>query len=517
MLKKWLIVLAVPLVFQVLFLGALLKSQLDRDEAQRMSIHSKEVLTESATLTRLLIEARSYMLAQVVAGNVPRARVEEAAAAIPVQFAKLHGLVSDNKGQRLLVDEIAAKARPYVAWVVEADRLARTGRGEEAVERFKSTTDRATLAEVRARIDRFLAEEQRLDRERSATLERAVRGQDLAILLGAVVSLATGAGLVLAFSRGFARRIGTLAENARRLAEGKALAEPIVGGDEIGQLDGVFHAMARSLKERGQENEMFIYSVSHDLRSPLVNLQGFSRELAYTAADIRKAVEPLEKPPAAAARLERLIEHDMPDSIHFIQNAVTRLSAIIDSLLRLSRAGRVEYRMQPLDLDATLGRVVEALRDSIAEKGAEVAVDDLPPALGDPTIVEQVFANLLSNAVKYLDPARPGRIEVGAEPDGGDAPGFRTYHVRDNGLGIPEAHQAKLFLAFQRLHPGVAQGEGIGLALVRRMVERHGGKIWAESEAGVGSTFFVTLPASDGTAPTDGPIPRVAATIGAPQ
>src|SRR6202007_1792993 len=118
------------------------------------------------------------------------------------------------------------------------------------------------------------------------------------------------------------------------------------------------------------------------------------------------------------------------------------------------------------------------------------------PAWGDPQALEQLFANLVGNAVNYLDPQRPGRIEVGrSDGPGDDATGLRTYYVKDNGVGIPAAQQAKVFLAFQRLHPEAAPGEGIGLALVRRVAERHGGKVWLASAAGEGSTFFVTLPA----------------------
>jgi signal transduction histidine kinase len=124
-----------------------------------------------------------------------------------------------------------------------------------------------------------------------------------------------------------------------------------------------------------------------------------------------------------------------------------------------------------------------------------VTVGDLPPAWGDPQALEQVFANLIDNAVNYLDPQRPGQVEVGSREEAGDpAAGLRTYYVKDNGLGIPEAQQDKVFLAFQRLHPDAAPGEGIGLALVRRVVERHGGRIWLESAPGAGSTFFVALP-----------------------
>jgi signal transduction histidine kinase len=127
----------------------------------------------------------------------------------------------------------------------------------------------------------------------------------------------------------------------------------------------------------------------------------------------------------------------------------------------------------------------------------------LPPAWGDPTAVEQIFANLIGNALNYLDPKRPGVIEVGDQNHAGGCktPGdsaFHTYYVKDNGLGIPDAYRPKIFQAFQRLHAQVAKGEGIGLVMVRRMVERHGGRIWLESAEGVGSTFFVTLPITAG-------------------
>lgn len=134
----------------------------------------------------------------------------------------------------------------------------------------------------------------------------------------------------------------------------------------------------------------------------------------------------------------------------------------------------------------------------MAERGGTVVVDDLPPAWGDPTALEQVFANLIGNAVLYLDPGRPGVIEVGCEEDqeggGTDSdPGYRTYYVRDNGIGIPGEAAEKIFQVFQRLHPKHAEGEGMGLALVQRIVERHDGEVWVGSSEGEGSTFFMRL------------------------
>jgi PAS domain S-box-containing protein len=249
----------------------------------------------------------------------------------------------------------------------------------------------------------------------------------------------------------------------------------------------------RQLTQKNDENETFVYSVSHDLRSPLVNLEGFSRELGLACADLRDILAGSALPQPVRQRALGLIDADMAESLHYIQTAVARLSTIIDALLRLSGAGRVVYQHQRVDMNALVVRIIESMRGTVAVRGAAVDVRPLPAAWGDPAALEQVFANLIGNALNYLDPQRPGRVEVAAEA--GPGPGWHTYAVRDNGLGIPEAYAPKVFQAFQRLHPDRAAGEGMGLAIVRRIVERHGGKIWVDSAAGAGSTFSVTLPA----------------------
>jgi signal transduction histidine kinase len=152
----------------------------------------------------------------------------------------------------------------------------------------------------------------------------------------------------------------------------------------------------------------------------------------------------------------------------------------------------VELDPQKIDLNQTVNRVVEAMSAVVFDHGVKIEIKDLPTTWGDPTAIEQIFANLIGNAVNYLDPKRPGQIEIGSLP--ADDKNTATYYVKDNGLGIAEAYHGKVFQALKRLHPNVAKGEGIGLALVKRMVDRHGGTIWFESTAGVGTTFYVTLP-----------------------
>jgi PAS domain S-box-containing protein len=250
----------------------------------------------------------------------------------------------------------------------------------------------------------------------------------------------------------------------------------------------------RDLAQKNTENEMFVYSVSHDLRSPLVNLQGFSRELEKGCQQFIGLLGEETVPPNVHARGQAILQGKITKSVGFIQSAVLRLSGIIDALLRLSRAGRVEYRWEEVDVGQIVEQVVRAAQITIADRAAVIRIGELPFAYGDRTAIEQAFGNLIGNALTYLDPARPGIIEVGARTTGSPI-GFQTYFVRDNGLGIAEGHQQKIFQAFQRAHPGVGSGEGLGLAIVARVAERHRGRLWVESRQGEGSTFFIALPA----------------------
>lgn len=250
----------------------------------------------------------------------------------------------------------------------------------------------------------------------------------------------------------------------------------------------------RDLAQKSQENEMFVYSVSHDLRSPLVSLQGFSKELSVTTTDLRGLISNEPGSDQFKRQALQLLEGDMQESIRFIQTGALRLSTIIEALLRLSRAGRVEYSHQSLDMNQLFARLVASLGGELFEKGAAIHVADLPGCHGDQAALEQLFANLIGNALKYRDPNRALEIKIGVVPPSAGSPEKAVIFVKDNGLGIPEAHQKNIFQAFKRAHPEVAQGDGMGLTIVRRIAERHGGEIWVESAPGQGSTFFVSLP-----------------------
>ena len=257
----------------------------------------------------------------------------------------------------------------------------------------------------------------------------------------------------------------------------------------------------RELAQRNAENESFVYSVSHDLRAPLVNLQGFSQELALSGESLAKLLEGPGIPEATRREARALLDGEIQESISFVRNSVRHLGSIVDGLLRLSRVGRIEYESLPVDVESVIRDMVNSMHSTIAGVGATVDVGPLPTVIGDRNAIGQIFANVIGNALKNLDASRPGRISISASSD--TPP---VFAIRDNGIGIPPEYHAKIFQVFQHVHKVHNAGEGMGLAIVRRIVEKHGGRIWFESAPGVGTTFYFTLAADKTAAAAEAPL-----------
>ncbi len=250
----------------------------------------------------------------------------------------------------------------------------------------------------------------------------------------------------------------------------------------------------RELVEKNAENEAFVYRASHDLRSPLINITGFSDEIARAMASLAAVITDVDAPSSEKERRLMQIEAEIEESLTFIDTATSRMNTLIEGILKLSRAGKVEYELKENDLSAIVQHIIGAMRALISERRVKVTVQHLPTVYGDRAAMEQIFANLIGNALHYLDPARPGTVEVGQIDGHWQRDQYHMLYVKDNGVGIPEVARSKLFHLFQRFAPDRAVGEGIGLAIVRKTVARHGGRIWVDSQEGVGSTFFVQLP-----------------------
>lgn len=250
-------------------------------------------------------------------------------------------------------------------------------------------------------------------------------------------------------------------------------------------------ALNYQLEDKNKELNAIIHASSHDLRSPLVNIQGFSHELERTCGKLRDRVARTSIPPDERERIETLLNVDFPECIHYILSGVARMDRLLVGLLQLSRLERTALEVVPLDMNGIIRDILQTMEFQVKASGVSVYVTDLPPCMGDPTRINRVFSNLLDNAVKYLDPSRPGRICVEGTTQNGQA----VYRVVDNGIGIPAEHQDRVFEIFHRLNSKTGvPGEGLGLTSVRRIVERHNGRIRVESEPGKGSTFCITLP-----------------------
>ncbi|MFC1836511.1 ATP-binding protein, partial [Thermodesulfobacteriota bacterium] len=247
-------------------------------------------------------------------------------------------------------------------------------------------------------------------------------------------------------------------------------------------------------QKKGQlykEIKHFAYIVSHDLRAPLVNLRGFSRELEMAMSVLRPAVEKgLEQMPQENRREVQLaLEEDVTESLEFIKSSIHKMDHLISAILKLSRLERTELDFERLDMNSLVNETLDTFAHEIEEKGIEVRVGVMPDTLADRTSMEQILGNLLGNAIKYLDPKRPGLVKIAGWPHGEE----NAFRVSDNGLGISESDVERIFEVFQRAGDRAVPGEGMGLAYVRTLVRRHQGRIWCESEPGTGSTFTFTI------------------------
>ena len=246
------------------------------------------------------------------------------------------------------------------------------------------------------------------------------------------------------------------------------------------------------LAETNEELKRFTQIVSHDLRAPLVSLKGFSGELRQAIETLRKPGEALltNLPEPERVMVAEALQETIPEALGFVESSVTRMDHLTGALLRLSRAGHREFHMEDLDTGLLLQETVGSLEHQIQSRNIAVEVGPLPCVKSDRTAIEQVFGNLLDNAIKYMDPDRPGQIEVSAE----EKPDETIFFVRDNGRGIAEDDMDKVFAPFRRAGAQDVPGEGMGLAFVRTLLHRLGGRIDCQSEFGVGTTFSFMLP-----------------------
>lgn len=384
--------------------------------------------------------------------EVARVIVDEVVAALNATGAAVVRLAADNQNLDVLWTSEYASAPPSLG---------------PALERWRSfPLDRPTPFRdaIRDRVPVFLESRE----ERASRYPETVPEQD-AFNLNASASLPLLEG---------ERAIGVLylnfGQSRRFLPEERsfllAVAHHCAQALERARLDEAERTARVATEVANRELEAFSYSVAHDLRAPLRAMDGFSRIL-----------------------LEEYAAELSPEGQHYaqlIQANAQQMGRLIDDLLEFSRLGRKPVRKQSVDLAELVRQVLVEVEPESRGRPIEVNVGSLPSVVADPALLKQMFANLLANAFKFTRRREGARIEVGCGEDGGET----VYWVRDNGVGFDMRYVDKLFHVFQRLHREEEyEGTGVGLAIVQRVIHRHGGRIWAEAEIDRGATFYFTL------------------------
>jgi PAS domain S-box-containing protein len=244
------------------------------------------------------------------------------------------------------------------------------------------------------------------------------------------------------------------------------------------------------LLAKNNELENYLYVASHDLRSPLVNIQGFSQRLQKQTSTLEQLIDPAILDPDTRKKFEEVTREGIPKSLDFIFSNVSKMDTLINGLLVISRTGRIRMTIRPVDMNQLIGKILNTLNYQLEEAGAELIVKPLANCHGDADLLNQLFTNIIVNAIKYRDRNRRLRLEISSAAGAGKI----SYSISDNGIGIPERHLKKIWDVFYRVDSLSPQaGEGIGLSIVKRIVDKHRGKVWVDSEEGKGSTFYITL------------------------
>ncbi len=256
---------------------------------------------------------------------------------------------------------------------------------------------------------------------------------------------------------------------ARDLTERKR-AEDEVRAFNV-ELEQRVDARTAELAQANKQLEAFGYTVAHDLRAPLHIVRNITDVFAERNADQLR--------PAAVHQLD------------FVREGLRQMDRMISDLLEYARLGHTELKLERVNMKRLVKESVRGMKTLMEDSGTEVRIEELPPCRADATLMRRIFANLLSNAIKFTRDEPKPRIVVGARKETHS----RVYFVADNGVGFDRQHAEAMFGVFRRLHDATAyEGTGVGLAIVQRAAERHGGSVWAEGQPGEGATFYVRLP-----------------------
>ena len=414
---------------------------------------------------------------------------EAAVAAILPDIEKLARSTSDNPVQVENVRKLRVAVAARLDQFARELNFVKHGEPAGAVALVREAAANKTGTAIGEIATAMRSEEERLFALRTANADRSQQ-------IAASVTIA-GSGLVIALA-------GISIFLVRRSAGARDAAEAQLRDNNL-NLETTVDERTADLREANEEIQRFAYIVSHDLRSPLINIMGFTSELEELRGDIFRRIAALARagsavpaaPDNATDTAEPVLEgadmqlsQDFSEALEFIKSSIAKMDRLITAILNLTREGRREFQPVRIDTRELIEAIVTTVAHQAAEAEAEIRIEPLPEIVSDRLAMEQIFSNLIDNALKYLKPGVPGDITV----RGRTKLGFAIFEVADNGRGIDAKDHQRIFDLFRRAGTQDRPGQGIGLAHVRALVRRLGGTMSVSSELDNGSTFTITLP-----------------------
>lgn len=412
----------------------------------------------------------------------------ETASAIAPALDRVTKLTADNPRQRPRIARLRALLASLTRIRQASIDAVTTATISEATRAESIDASVPILIETSRVAQAMVAEEQRLLAIRARSEQQSLDAFYIALAIATVLLIFVGVLTAITLMR-YTRDLSASRDRLRDLAD---------------SLEDTVQERTADLSRANEEIQRFAYIVSHDLRSPLVNVLGFTSELEAATKTLSQFVDQIDEsaPQLVSAEARVAAREDLPEAIGFIRSSTRKMDRLINAILKLSREGRRVVAPEPLDIGAMVADIRATLQHRIDEIDAQIVIDGtLPAIVSDKLAIEQILSNLIENAVKYLDPARPGRITVAGHRSGETV----VLTVADNGRGIDPRDHQRIFDLFRRSGAQDQPGEGIGLAHVRALTYRLGGRIEVDSQLGQGAVFRLMLPRTFTEARTSAP------------
>jgi signal transduction histidine kinase len=442
-------------------------------------IVERDIRRTSADLIQNLIDAetgqRGYILTQDDSFLAP---YDQALSGMNSNLELLSQRVRGRPIKQEQMPELERLVQSKLSEMARTIELVKSGQRDAAIRLVQTEVGREVMDQIRAIVDEFKQKsDSNVDQGVRDQVEATTQLQWITVGGGIAILAVMGGAMVIVY------------QHVRELLKARREVEHLNAG-----LEARVSERTEDLMQANQEIQRFAYIVTHDLRAPLVNIMGFTAELdtslkslqAYVLADGTSVSEEMIRDARLAA------SEDLPEAIGFIRSSTKKMDGLINAILKISRDGRRQLKPEPVELKTMLETIAASLHHQISEGDGQVSLDVKAANLvTDRLSVEQILGNLFDNAIKYKHPERPLELAVRTAPEGRH---MVRIEVQDNGRGIAEQDQERVFELFRRAGQQDKTGEGIGLAHVRSLARNLGGEITVSSRLGEGSTFVLRLP-----------------------